>query len=494
MNQSKIYLDECALQANEAFQFLKGTTIEERCNFMLAVANQIEVLDDNLLHIANTESALSLSRLAAEKARTVGQWRTYAYALRTGIYTEARIDLANFEKTKNDIRKYSIGLGPVLVFGASNFPFAFSTAGGDTASAIAAGCPVIVKGHQGHVQTSTMMAAVISAVVTDFGWPKGVFTHVLGNNVEGTNVRVGGYLAAHPYVKAVGFTGSFAGGKALFDIANQREEPIPVFAEMGSVNPVFAFTDKLNQSAGVLAKEYAMSLTMGCGQFCTNPGIFIAVKGGGLDAFKEALIVEISNASSAQMLNLGISAHFENGVMERSIQEDVSILALSSNESVEGQGRPVVIQTTAANFLKNKSLSEEVFGPFAVLVEAESYAEVLEIAQSLKGQLTITFAATEQDVANHLDIFNIVKDKAGRILFNGMPTGVEVVPAMQHGGPYPSCTDSRFTSVGPDAIKRFVRPIAFQNWPNEFLPEELRNENKLGITRLVDSVATNGNI
>lgn len=494
MNQSKIYLDECASLANEAFQFLKGTTVEQRYNFMHAVADKIEALEDYLLHTANQETSLPLARLTGEKARTVGQWRAYANALRTGIYTEARIDLANPEKAKNDIRKYSVGIGPVLVFGASNFPFAFSTAGGDTASAIAAGCPVIVKGHQGHVQTSTIMAGVISTVVSDFGWPKGVFIHVLGNNVEGTNQRVGAYLTAHPYIKAVGFTGSFAGGKALFDIANQREEPIPVFAEMGSVNPVFAFTDKLNQSAQALAKEYATSLTMGVGQFCTNPGIFIAVKGAGLDTFKEALAIEILNALPAHMLNVGIYSHFEKGVKELGKQVGVSILALSSIESMEGQGRPMVIQTTAANFLKNEILSEEVFGPFAVLVEAESYTEVLEIARNLKGQLTITFAATEQDVANHLDIFNIVKDKAGRLLFNGMPTGVEVVYAMQHGGPYPSCTDSRFTSVGPDAVKRFVRPVAFQNWPNEFLPEELKNENRLGITRIVDTVTTNGSI
>lgn len=280
----------------------------------------------------------------------------------------------------------------------------------------------------------------------------------------------------------------------MFDLANQREEPIPVFAEMGSVNPVFAFSNKLNQSAPSLAKEYATSLTLGVGQFCTNPGIFIAVKSEGFDSFKEALAIEIANALPAHMLNAGIYSHFEKGVKELSAHDAVSVFAQSSTSAVEGQGRPMVLQTSASNFLKNKILSEEVFGPFALLVEADSYTQVLEIANQLKGQLTITIAATLEDVVEHLDIFNSVKDKAGRLLFNGMPTGVEVVYGMQHGGPYPSCTDSRFTSVGPDAVKRFVRPIAFQNWPNELLPEELKNENKLGITRIVDAVSTNGSI
>lgn len=494
MNQSQVFLDERVRIAAEAFQFLKSTTIGERAVFMHAVADKIEKLGPELLETAHAETALPLARLTGEKARTVGQWRSYANAVALGVYTEARIDLANSETGKNDIRKFNLGIGPVVVFGASNFPFAFSTAGGDTASAIGAGCPVIVKGHSGHTRTSTIMAEAIAAVVKEFGWPEGVFSHILGANIEGTDTKIGAYLTGHPLVKAVGFTGSYWGGKALFDIANQREEPIPVFAEMGSINPVFAFTHMLQERAEALAKEYASSLTMGVGQFCTNPGVFIAVKGDGLDRFKNALALEIGAIAPSTMLNSGIYTHFEKNKTTLSNQEAVTVIAESGIEASQRQGRARIISTSASNFLKNQVLSEEVFGPFAVLVEADSAEEVLTIAQELKGQLTITIAGTAQDVQEHQDVFNVVKDKAGRLLFNGMPTGVEVVYAMQHGGPFPSCTDPRFTSVGPDAVKRFVRPLSFQNWPDEFLPEELKNENTLGISRIVDGSATKTSI
>ncbi|MNH93125.1 Alpha-ketoglutaric semialdehyde dehydrogenase [compost metagenome] len=486
MNQSEAFLDERVRMAAEAFQFLKSTTVAQRAAFMHAVADKIEGLGAELLETAHAETALPLPRLTGEKARTVGQWRTYANAVASGIYAEARIDLANSETGKSDIRKSNVGIGPVVVFGASNFPFAFSTAGGDTASAIGAGCPVIVKGHSGHTQTSTIMAEAITAVIKEIGWPEGVFSHILGNNIEGTDTKIGAYLTAHPLVKAVGFTGSYWGGKALFDIANQREEPIPVFAEMGSINPVFAFTHLLADRAEVLAQEYAASLTLGVGQFCTNPGVFVAVKGDGLERFKKALASAIVATAPATMLNTGIYAHYEKNKTTLSSQADVAIIAESGIAAAKGQGSPAVVSTSASNFLKNRVLSEEVFGPFAVVVEAENDAEVLAIARQLKGQLTITIAATKEDVKENQDIIHVVKDKAGRILFNGMPTGVEVVYAMQHGGPFPSCTDPRFTSVGPDSVKRFVRPLAFQNWPDEFLPEELKNENPLGIARIVD--------
>jgi alpha-ketoglutaric semialdehyde dehydrogenase len=494
MNQPQEFLDDRVCMAAEAFQFLKSTTIAERAAFMHAVADKIEGLGPELLNTAHAETALPLTRLTGEKARTVGQWRSYANAVALGTYTEARIDLANSETGKSDIRKFNLGIGPVVVFGASNFPFAFSTAGGDTASAIGAGCPVIVKGHSGHTQTSVMMADAITAVVKDYGWPEGVFSHILGDNVLGTDTKIGAYLTVHPLVKAVGFTGSYWGGKALFDLANQRQEPIPVFAEMGSVNPVFAFSHMLQDRAEALAKEYAASLTLGVGQFCTNPGVFIAVKSEGLERFKKALASAILATAPATMLNTGIYAHFEKNKVTLSGQAEVTVLAESGIEAAEGQGRPRIVSTSAANFLKNQVLSEEVFGPFAVLVEAENEAEVRAIARQLKGQLTITIAATSEDVRAHQEVFNVVKDKAGRLLFNGMPTGVEVVYAMQHGGPFPSCTDPRFTSVGPDAVKRFVRPLAFQNWPDEFLPVELKNENALGIARIVDGSATKASI
>lgn len=476
-------IDRRIQKAAEAFQFLKNTTVTERAEFMNAVADQIEVLGVELLEVTHQETSLPLARLIGEKARTVGQWRSYAKAVASGIYTEARIDLAQPEKQKGDLRKYNVGIGPVVVFGASNFPFAFSTAGGDTASAIGAGCPVIIKAHPAHPQTSQMMADAITAVVKAFGWPEGVFSHITGTSYE-----IGGYLTQHEDIRAVAFTGSFNGGKALFDIANSRENPIPVFAEMGSINPVFAFQNLLENKAESLAKEYSTSLTLGAGQFCTNPGVFIALKGKALDRFINALKEEIQNVAPATMLHKGILESFEKNRNIATEQTDIEIIASSNTDAENDQGSASVIKTNAKTFLNNPVLSEEVFGPFGIVVACETDEEIMKIAQQLKGQLTITIAATDEDVRSNPILINILKDKCGRLLFNGMPTGVEVVYAMQHGGPFPSTTDSRFTSVGPDAVKRFVRPVSFQNWPDEFLPDELKNGNPLQISRMVDGV------
>jgi len=487
--KSKENIDKRIQRAAEAFQFLKNTTINERAEFMNAVADQIEALGEELLAVTHAETSLPLARLTGEKARTVGQWRSYAKAVATGIYAEPRIDLAQPEKQKGDLRKYHVGIGPVVVFGASNFPFAFSTAGGDTASAIGAGCPVIVKAHPAHPQTSQIMADTINAVVTAFGWPEGIFSHITGTSYE-----TGAYLTQHSDILAVAFTGSFQGGKALFDIANRRENPIPVFAEMGSINPVFAFQNLLETKAETLAKEYIASLTLGVGQFCTNPGVFIALKGNSLDRFINTLKDEILNVAPANMLHKGISESFEKHKNIAIEQPDVEIIASANPTTENGQGHASVIKTNAQTFLNNPILSEEVFGPFGIVVVCETLDEIREIAHQLKGQLTITIAATDEDLRDNLTLVSLMKDKCGRLLFNGMPTGVEVVYAMQHGGPFPSTTDSRFTSVGPDAIKRFVRPISFQNWPDEFLPEELKNDNPLQISRMVDGEMNSGSL
>jgi len=474
-------IDKRIQLAAEAYQFLKNTTIKERAAFMNTVANQIEALGEELLTTAHTETSLPLARLAGEKARTTGQWRSYAKAVATGIYTEPRIDLAQPDKQKGDLRKYNVGIGPVVVFGASNFPFAFSTAGGDTASAIGAGCPVIVKAHPAHPKTSQLMADAIKAAVKECGWPEGIFSHITGISHD-----IGAYLVKHKEIRAVAFTGSFAGGKTLFDMANHREDPIPVFAEMGSINPVFALPDLLENRAEAFAKEYLSSLTLGVGQFCTNPGVCIALKGESLDRFINTLKNEIQTAVPAKMLHKGIYESFEKHKTFAAEQPEVHIIATTYTEINEGYGSAIVIETNAKNFMKNPVLSEEVFGPFGIIVTCETQEEITEIAKQLKGQLTITVAATDKDARNHLMLINLLKDKCGRLLFNGMPTGVEVVYAMQHGGPFPSTTDSRFTSVGPDAVRRFIRPVSFQNWPDEFLPEELKNENPLQISRIVD--------
>lgn len=473
--------------ASEAYQFLKNTTIKQRAAFMNSVADQIEALGEELLVTAHAETSLPLARLTGEKARTIGQWRSYAKAVASGIYIEPRIDLAQPEKQKGDLRKYNIGLGPVVVFGASNFPFAFSTAGGDTASAIGAGCPVIVKAHPAHPKTSQMMADAITNAVKEFGWPEGIFSHITGTSYE-----IGIYLTQHKDIQAVAFTGSFSGGKALFDIANRRENPIPVFAEMGSINPVFALKNLIENRAEALAKEYISSLTLGVGQFCTNPGVFIAVKGASLDRFIAAVKNEIQEVIPANMLHNGIYESFEKHKANAIEQSDTEVIA--SRETEEGKGSPAIIKTNAQNFLNNPVLSEEVFGPFGIIVACESREELIQIAKNLKGQLTITVAATSDDVRENSGLIHLLKDKCGRLLFNGMPTGVEVVYAMQHGGPFPSTTDSRFSSVGPDAVKRFVRPISFQNWPDEFLPEELKNENPLQISRIVDGEVNSGSL
>ncbi|MEJ5105684.1 aldehyde dehydrogenase (NADP(+)) [Chryseobacterium sp. MYb328] len=473
--------------ASEAYQFLKNTTIKERAALMNAVADRIEALGEELLTTAHTETSLPLARLTGEKTRTAGQWRSYAKEVASGIYTEPRIDLAQPEKQKGDLRKYNIGLGPVVVFGASNFPFAFSTAGGDTASAIGAGCPVIVKAHPAHPQTSKMMADAISNTIKEFGWPEGIFSHITGTSYE-----IGSYLTQHQDIQAVAFTGSFTGGKALFDIANRRENPIPVFAEMGSINPVFALKNLIENKAETLAKEYVSSLTLGVGQFCTNPGVFIAVKGESLDRFISAVKNEITGIAPANMLHKGIYENFEHHKANAIAQPDIEVIATTATE--EGKGSAAVIQTNAQSFINNPVLSEEVFGPFGIIVTCENKEELIQIAKKLKGQLTITVAATSDDIRENSELIHLLKDKCGRLLFNGMPTGVEVVYAMQHGGPFPSTTDARFTSVGPDAVKRFVRPISFQNWPDEFLPEELRNENPLQISRIVDGEVNSGSL
>ncbi|WP_395973645.1 aldehyde dehydrogenase (NADP(+)) [Chryseobacterium cucumeris] len=480
-------IDKRIQMAVEAFRFLKNTTINERAEFMNAVADQIEALGEELLTVTHAETSLPLARLTGEKARTAGQWRSYAKAVAAGIYTEARIDLAQPEKQKGDLRKYNVGIGPVVVFGASNFPFAFSTAGGDTASAIGAGCPVIIKAHPAHPQTSQIMADAISAVVKAFGWPEGIFSHITGTSYE-----IGAHLTQHPDIRAIAFTGSFNGGKALFDIASRRENPIPVFAEMGSINPVFAFQNLLETKAEALAKEYITSLTLGVGQFCTNPGVFIALKGESFNRFINTLKEEIQKVAPAKMLHKGILDNFEKNKSIALEQPDVEIIVSAETES--SSGNATVIKTSAGNFLNNPVLSEEVFGPFGIVVACETDEDLMQIARQLKGQLTITIAATHEDVRDNSTLITILKDKCGRLLFNGMPTGVEVVYSMQHGGPFPSTTDSRFTSVGPDAVKRFVRPVCFQNWPDEFLPDELKNENPLQISRMVDGTVNSGSL
>ena len=480
-------LDAILNKAWDAFHQFRKLPLKSRADLMRAIAAELENSGDELIRISMEETNLPEARLKGERARTIFQLTSYAAACEEGSWLEARIDTAVPDKTppKPDIRKYLIPMGPVVVFGSSNFPFAYSTAGGDTACALAAGCPVIVKAHPAHPGTSTWVAGAIDRAIKKLSLLEGIFSHVYGASFES-----GKYLVTHPHTKAVGFTGSFSGGKALFDWANQRPDPIPVFAEMGSVNPVFLLPEKLTQDAPSVAAQYAASITLGVGQFCTNPGLIIGISSGPLQSFTESLGKEIEKTLPGTMLHPGIAKAFTEKKEKALAQAGVAVVAKSTTAPVENQGSATIATVDGATFLNNPLLHQEVFGPYSLVVACANEEEMLQVATKLEGQLTASVMATETDMRKHPDLAEAIKNICGRFILNGVPTGVEVCLSMQHGGPFPATTDSRFTSVGADGIKRFARPIAFQNWPNSLLPEELKNENSLGIWRTLNNQLT----
>jgi 2,5-dioxopentanoate dehydrogenase len=471
-------------QAWQAFHQYRKLSLIKRGEFMRTIAKEIESGGSKLVATAMVETNLPQPRLQNELNRTIFQLNSYAEACEQGLWIDARIDLAVADRVppKPDIRKMLVPLGPVVVFGASNFPFAYSTAGGDTACALAAGCPVIVKAHPAHAETSEQVATAILNAAQKCNMPKGVFTHIHGSGFE-----VGKALVMHKYTRALGFTGSFGGGKQLFDWANQRKEPIPVFSEMGSINPVFLLPEKIKQSASEVAKMYASSITLSAGQFCTNPGLIIGIEGADLEKFIAALESEIKTVPPATMLHPGIAAAYAEKRNNALRQNDVELLAQSTIEAKQNQGMPTVASTSAGAFLKNPVLHQEVFGPYSLIIRCANINEVVEVAKHLEGQLTATLMATENDFMQNEELVEAVKNICGRFILNGVPTGVEVCLSMHHGGPFPATTDSRFTSVGADGIKRFARPIAFQNWEDRLLPEELKNANPLNIWRTVNN-------
>ena len=480
-------IDMIMQQAWKAFHEYRNYSLKQRADFMRAIALELEDAGDTLIQTAMSETNLPAVRLNGERARTIYQLTTYAAACENGEWLEARIDTANPAKTppKPDIRKMLIPLGPVVVFGASNFPFAYSTAGGDTACALAAGCPVIVKGHPAHAKTSQLVADAIIHAAEKCNMPKGIFAHV-----HGTGFEVGKTLVTHNYTKAVGFTGSYIGGKQLFDWANQRKEPIPVFSEMGSINPVFLLPEKMKQSASDVAKQYAGSITLGVGQFCTNPGLIVGIDGDDLNVFIKVLGEEIKKVSPGTMLHPGISKAYTEKRKSALLQNEVETIAVSETAAVENQGSPTVASASGKAFLNNPVLHQEVFGPYSLVIRCSDMHEMTEVAIHLEGQLTSTLMATENDIQSSNDLVEAVKNICGRFVLNGVPTGVEVCLSMHHGGPFPATTDSRFTSVGADGIKRFARPLSFQNWSNILLPDELKNENPLGIWRTINNELT----
>jgi NADP-dependent aldehyde dehydrogenase len=467
----------------KAFLAYRNVSVKERSALMKRIASKLENSGDGLIQTAMHETNLPEARLKNERARTVFQLNSYADACEQGHALDARIDSAMPDRTppRPDIRKMNTGLGPVVVFGASNFPFAYSTAGGDTATALAAGCTVVVKAHPAHPGTSNLVAALISEAVSEVGLPADIFQHVHGMSFE-----VGRGLVMHDHTKAVGFTGSYLGGRQLHDWAQQRKELIPVFAEMGSVNPVFLLPEKLSQDAVGIAEQLAGSITLGVGQFCTKPGLVIGCEGESLNVFIEHLSRKIGSVAPGKMLHAGISkAYAEKRELALS-QADVEVAGIAEKDAADGEGHPTIAVASGEAFLNNSVLHKEVFGPYSLVVKCRNMEEMKEVAEELEGQLTCSLIATESDMLNHRELVERVSLICGRLVMNGVPTGVEVCWSMQHGGPFPATTDSRFGSVGPDAIKRFVRPLSFQNFPDGLLPEALKEGNPLGIVRLVD--------
>jgi alpha-ketoglutaric semialdehyde dehydrogenase len=483
-------VDQALRHADDAFEIYRRLVPENRAKFLDAIAEEIMAVGDDLLQRAHLETGLPLDRLTGERGRTCGQLKAFAALLREGSWVDARIDHALPDRQplpRPDLRRMLVPIGPVVVMGASNFPLAFSTAGGDTASALAAGCPVVVKAHSSHPGTAELIGTAIGRAVEKCGVPHGVFSQL-----HGPGAVVAQALVRHPLAKGLGFTGSERAGRALFDAAAARQEPIPVFAEMGSLNPVFLLPSALHERGVQIAAGLKTSMTMGVGQFCTKPGLVFALGGPDFDSFAREFRTQLATAPCGTMLNRGISDAYYAGVDRVEKIPGVVVLGEADADADEGktQGEPVAFVTDVDTFLLHHELREEVFGPYTLLVAARSVTELEAAARSLAGSLTATFQATPEDMEAFADLCSIVERRVGRVVVNGFPTGVEVAPTMQHGGPYPASTDARFTSVGTAAILRWVRPVCWQAYPEHLLPEELWESNPRKILRTVDGQLT----
>lgn len=467
--------------ADAAFDVYRATGLEARAKFLETIADRIMDLGPTLIERAMQETGLPQARLEGERGRTCNQLRLFAKVVRDGRFQSATLDSALPERTppRSDLRLRKIGLGPVAVFGASNFPLAFSVAGGDTASALAAGCPVIVKAHSAHLGTSELVGKAVAKAAEECGMPEGVFSMLIGSGQT-----IGQALVSHPAIKAVGFTGSRAGGIALMKTAAERKEPIPVYAEMSSINPVFLLPGALDNAK--LPQAFADSLTMGAGQFCTNPGLLIGLKSDKLQAFADAAAGSLGAKPAATMLTPGIHKAYVNGVKGLAGIDGVSQKAAGLTTEAPCAAQAFLYQVDAKTFLGNPALEGEIFGPTSLLVVANDEAELLAVAEHVEGQLTAAVHATADDRQLAARLMPVLERKVGRILFNGFGTGVEVSHAMVHGGPYPSTSDSRSTSVGAGAIDRFLRPVCYQDVPSYLLPESLTDENPQKLPRVVN--------
>jgi alpha-ketoglutaric semialdehyde dehydrogenase len=476
-------VNEAAELASKAFASYSQTTGVQRATFLRKIASNIEALGDILISRATQETGLAEGRIRTETGRTCSQLRLFADLVEEGSWLDARIDHADPNRApipKPDVRSMLRPLGPVVVFGASNFPLAFSVAGGDAASALAGGNPVIVKAHHAHPGTSELVGMAVSDAARACELHEGVFSLIYGSGIE-----VGTVLVKHPLIKAGGFTGSRSGGRALFDAASSRPEPIPFYAEMSSVNPVVVLPEALRTRMDQIAGGLQASVTLGAGQFCTNPGLVFLQVGNDADAFIAKLGDLMSGSAEQTMLTPGIRSSYQKGVVSRLDQSGVATVAQKTAEASCGVGA-ALFKVDAQTYMANAVLSEEIFGPTTLIVTYENEEQLLELAHSLEGQLTATIHASEKELGENQGLLDVLQTKAGRLLFNGFPTGVEVCHAMVHGGPYPATSDGRSTSVGTRAIFRFARQVCFQSFPDAALPDELKDENPLHIWRLVD--------
>jgi 2,5-dioxopentanoate dehydrogenase len=479
-------VDRAMSAAALAFADYRTRSGEERGRLLDKIAAEIEALGDALIERASAETGLPVARITGERARTCGQLRLFANLVREGSWVDARIDPAQPARQplpRPDLRRMLIPLGPVVVFGSSNFPLAFSVAGGDTASALAAGCPVVVKAHRAHPGTSELVAGAVTRAVGDCGLPAGLFSLI-----HGGGSTLGIALVRHPATAAVGFTGSHAAGRALFDAAASRPHPIPVFAEMSSLNPVFLLAGAVRERPAAIAQGLLNSFTLGVGQFCTKPGLIFLQRGPHTGTFLQELARLVDSAPCGTMLTSGIRASFLENRRKITAAAGVQPLAAGSvaPNAAGNESGPSVATTSARHFLQHLELATEAFGPFTLVIVGDDADEITACASALEGQLTATLHGTDADLRENRSLIAALEQKVGRVVVNGFPTGVEVCPAMNHGGPYPATTDVRFTSVGTAAIERFARPICYQNVPDELLPAGLQNANPLGLLRLVD--------
>jgi alpha-ketoglutaric semialdehyde dehydrogenase len=485
-------IDRACAAAGDAAAAFASAPAAVRAALLRAIADGLVALGDELVARVVAETALPAARVAGERARTVLQLQQFAALLDDGAWVDARIDRGDATRQpapKPDVRSLHVALGPVAVFGASNFPLAYSVAGGDTASALAAGCPVVVKGHPAHPGTSELVGAVVAAAIARAGLPPGTFS-LLHGRTNATGARV----VAHPAIAAVGFTGSLQGGRALCDLASRRPAPIPVFAEMGSANPVVVLPAAMAARGAAIAAQLAASGLLAQGQFCTSPGLVAWVDGAGADAFVEQLRARYAAAAAGPTVHPAIRAGFEHALAEvRALP-----VATAASAGITAQGPnatdvcPTLLQATAPAVLQHPRLRTEIYGPAMLLVSCRDLAELRAVLASLHGHLTATVHGEREDLASYRDVVDVLRAKVGRLIWNGVPTGVEVCPAMVHGGPWPAASDARFTAVGTASIRRWVRPACWQDWPHDDLPPELRDDNPLGIARLVDGVREPG--